>query len=187
MICSMASADLRYWVKNKAKPGDIAYWFDELSENHYFYVYKEPDDNPCWRMLALTQMQIKDLIEKEEAKMNKRCENCKYFKRMGTGTAVIDSWCEHEKHSGVRVAAHTTCPEHEPKKELTTPFDGVRFYLINACTGEIGIKYICEDCGKEMKKPYHWWLQVPYGNAVPKGLGFHYRCEECDKKKEGKI
>lgn len=119
--------------------------------------------------------------------MDKKCGNCKYFKTITMGTAIMDSWCTHEKYSGVRVPLHTSCSEYELKEKKTTPFDGIKFYLKDTNTGEIGIKYICETCGKEMDEPDHWWLTVPYGNAVPKALGFHFRCEKCDKEKGGKI
>lgn len=109
----------------------------------------------------------------------KRCDTCKHYKKYYS----CPSFCHHDKHKGMIVADFTSCPDYEEKEELTTPFDGVKFYLVNERTGEIGIKYICEDCSKEMDKPYHWWMRVPYGNAIPEDLGFHFRCEECEKKK----
>ena len=188
-ICCMTCKDLDTWVKTKAKPGDVAYWHDKLHDQHYYYVYNEPDSKPFWRRWFKNDIIDKYLeeinkLKIEEPKMNKRCDNCKYFNG-AIMSKIKDYWCSHEKYSGERIAAHTSCPEYEPKEELTTPFDGVKFYLINACTGEIGIKYICEDCGKEMKKPYHWWLSLSLTNKKPSG--YHFRCEECDKKKEGKI
>ena len=119
--------------------------------------------------------------------MNKSCENCKYFESTSVRGMTLGSWCAHEDHKGMYVPKFTSCPEYELKDTKTTPFDGVKFYLIDSKTGEIGIKYICEDCGKIMDKPDHWWLKVPYGNAVPKDMGYHFRCEECYKKKEGEV
>ena len=118
----------------------------------------------------------------EDTTVNKRCENCKYFKNTDTYT-----WCSHEEHAGMYVPKFVSCPEYEHKDIKPAPFDGVKFYLIDDKSGELGIKYVCEDCGKLMDKPGHWWLKVPYGNAVPEDLGLHYRCEECDNKKEGKV
>lgn len=117
-----------------------------------------------------------------DATVNKRCENCKYFKNTDTYT-----WCSHKEHAGMYVPKFVSCPEYEHKDTKPAPFDGVKFYLIDDKSGELGIKYVCEDCGKLMDKPDHWWLKVPYGNAVPEDLGLHYRCAECDKKKEGNI
>ena len=113
--------------------------------------------------------------------MEKKCENCKYFNTSTFKTTIQDSWCSHEKYSGTRVAAHTSCPEFEEKEKKTTPFDGIKFYLKDTATGELTVKYICEDCGKEMAVPHHWWMKVPFGNAIPEDLGFHFRCEKCDK------
>ena len=110
--------------------------------------------------------------------MSKRCDNCVSYKKYDG----CPSFCIHENHKGKIVQAFTVCEDYKPLEKLTTPFDGIKFYLVNACTGEIGIKYICEDCGKEMWKPYRWWMKVPYGNAVPKDIGYHFRCEECEKK-----
>ena len=189
-VYSMKYSDLDYWVKNKAEPGDLAIYYvnnGEFGEFIHTYYYTEPDDNPRWCMWSDFEKLQKYLDNLGETKMEKKCEKCKYFDGTSFETKIQDFWCTHKKYSGTRIAKHTSCPEWEEKEKPTTPFDGVKFYLINACTGEIGIKYICEDCGKEMKKPYHWWLRVPYSNAVPKGLGFHYRCEDCDKKKEGKV
>ncbi len=190
MIYRIKMKELDNWVKHKAKVGDIAFSKDFRTEHEYMYAYKGFDPNPIWFMIQ--QEVIDKYLEEinkpkiEEPKMENRCDNCKYFNGV-TMSKITYYWCSHEKYSGTRIAAHTSCPEHEPKKELTTPFDGVRFYLINECTGEIGIKYICEDCSKEMKKPYHWWLALPIGDKAKSHLGYHFRCEECDKKKEGKV
>ena len=190
MIYRMNMGELDNWVKHKAKAGDIAFSKDPHTEHEYMYVYKGPDLKPFWVMIQEDRidkyLEEMNNLKIEEPKMEKRCDNCKYFNGV-TMSKIIDYWCSHEKYSGTRVAAHTSCAEYEQKEELTTPFDGVRLYLINACTGEIGIRYICEDCGKEMKKPYHWWLTLPINNKPKHRPGYHFRCEECDKKKEGKI
>jgi ribosomal protein L44E len=124
---------------------------------------------------------------KKEPKMEKRCDNCKYFKSLNFKGTAMGSWCDHEEHKGMIVANFTSCPEYEPKEVKTTPFDGMKFYLKDTNTGELAINYICEDCGKEMPNaPYHWWLVVPVTtNAVKhptKRHGYHFRCEECEKK-----
>lgn len=112
--------------------------------------------------------------------MTKRCDNCISYKKYDK----LPAFCQHENHKGMLVSDFTVCPDHEPVEILTTPFDGVKLYLVNACTGEIGIKYICEDCGKEMKVPYSWQFKFParYNNQPTLGTcGFHFRCEECTK------
>ena len=80
------------------------------------------------------------------------------------------------------VPKFTSCPEYEFKDTVSAPFDGIKFIIDEA--GDISVKYICEDCGKIMDKPDYWWLKVPYGNAVPKDLGYHFRCEKCNKKRD---
>ena len=116
--------------------------------------------------------------------MNKSCKTCEYFKRVSVGDIVLGSCCEHEEHKGTYVPEFTSCPEYTTKKNLTTPFDGIKFYLIDNETGELGIKYICEDCGKIMDKPYHWWFAYPLKGTSTQRLGFHYRCKECDNNKK---
>ena len=190
-IYTMKLGELDYFVKHKAKLGDVAYCFTPHDEHHYFYIYKGPDDNPYWCMLQdnIVDKYIEEInkLKVTEPKMDKRCDNCKYFNSVGM-SKILDSWCSHEKHSGVRVAAHTSCPEHEPKEVKTTPFDGMKFYLKDTNTGELSVKYICEDCSKEMlDAPDRWWLVLPVNDRHKRKPGYHFRCSECDKKKEGKI
>ena len=87
------------------------------------------------------------------------------------------------------VPKFVSCPEYAPKEKKSTPFDGVKFYLIDDKTGELGIKYVCEDCGKLMDEPGHWRFIIPTGlyGKPNKNPGFQFRCEECAKKKEGKV
>ena len=129
-------------------------------------------------------------LKVEDATVNKRCENCRYFEGTSFKTKIQDYWCTHEKYSGTRIARHTSCPDWEEKEKKSTPFDGVKFYLIDDKTGELGIKYVCEDCGKIMEEPGNWWLVLPPRNINGKQtrpFGYHFRCEECDKKKDGKV
>ena len=181
--------DLDIWVKYKAEVGDVAWCKDRHTDREYWYVYKGPDPNPTWYMFQ------EDVINKyleevnklkiEDTTVNKRCENCKYFKNTDTYT-----WCSHKEHAGMYVPKFTSCPEHKAKEKNSTPFDGVKFYLIDDKTGELGIKYVCEDCGKLMDEPGHWWLALPLRDINGKqtrACGYHFRCEECDKKKDGKI
>ena len=128
-------------------------------------------------------------LKVEDATVNKRCENCKYFKSI-SGAGIAGSWCEHEEHKGMYVPKFVSCPEYEQKEKKSTPFDGVKLYLIDDKSGELGIKYVCEDCGKIVDEPGHWWLALPLRDINGKqtrSCGYHFRCEECDKKKEGKI
>ena len=117
--------------------------------------------------------------------MSKRCGNCISFNQYGNCPA----FCTHEKHQGMIVQNFTCCPEYEPKKVLTTPFDSIKFFLINEYTGEIGIRYICKDCGKEMSTPYSWQFKLPArykGQSTLSTSGFHFRCEDCTNKRDSK-
>lgn len=189
MVYSMNIEKLDEWVKSKPQIGDVAYLVDTYLDKRYLYFYKGPDDNPGLHIIDQEFAQYlytKEIEKAKELKMEKRCDNCKYFNGV-TMSKITDYWCSHEKYSGTRIAAHTSCPEHEPKGKKSTPFDGMKFYLKDTNTGELAINYICEDCGKEMPDaPYHWWLVVPVTtNAVKhptKRHGYHFRCEECEKK-----
>ena len=198
-VCSMTYADLEYWVKNKAKPGDLAYY--HANNFVYTYHYTKPDDSPKWCMwsdMEKLQEYLSDfgLIDKclkeinklkvEDTTVNKRCDNCKYWVKV----AGVQPYCAQDKHFGMYVPGFVSCSEHEPKEERSTPFDNLKFYLKDASTGELDIKYICEDCGKIEDKPFHWWLRLPMftnGKASVKRPGYYFRCEDCDKKKDGKI
>ena len=107
-VCSMTYTDLEYWVKNKAKPGDLAYY--HANNFVYTYHYTKPDDNPKWCMwsdMEKLQEYLSDfgLIDKclkeinklkvEDATVNKRCENCKYFKSISVKDVAAGSWCDH--------------------------------------------------------------------------------------------
>ena len=191
-VCCMRCEDLDTWVKTRATPGDVAYWYDELHDQRYYYFYTEPDPKPCW-ILWFKDSEILEEINKlktEDTTVNKRCENCKYFNSISVKDVVAGSWCEHEEHKGMYVPKFVSCPEYTPKGTRTTPFDGIKLYLIDDKTGALGIKYVCEDCGKLMDEPGHWWLALALRDINGKQTrpaGYHYRCEECDKKKDGKI
>ena len=190
MVYSMRLEELDNWVKNKAKPGEVAVCYTHHDEHHYYYVYDGPDPNPFWRLwqddIVEKYLEEVNKLKIEDTTVNKRCENCKYWNSTGGY-----SRCDHEDQAGTFVPKFTLCAKHEPKDTRTTPFDGIKFYLIDNKTGELGINYVCEDCGKIMDKPFHWWLVLPVTkNAVQnptKVHGYHFRCEECDKEKEGKV
>ena len=117
--------------------------------------------------------------------MSKSCENCKYWH---CGANI--SFCKHNDQVGIIVPKFTSCAKHELKEERSTPFDNIKLYLKDASTGELDIKYVCEDCGKVEDKPFHWWLRLPMvtnGKTSVKRPGYYFRCEECDKKKDGNI
>ena len=188
-ICCMRCEDLDTWVKTKAKPGDVAYWHDATTGRRYYYFYDGPDPNPFWRMWQddLVEKYLEEInkLKIEDTTVNKRCENCKYFKSAGTYT-----WCIHVEHAGAFVPKFTSCAEYKLNEERSTPFDNLKFYLKDASTGELDIKYICEDCGKVEDKPFHWWIRLPeVNNGTPstKRPGYYFRCEECDKKKKGEV
>ena len=84
MVYALMYEELSEWVKNKAKPGDVAYYFDRRTERNYLYSYKGPDDNPYWRLLfneTITKYLVEEInkLKIEDATMNKSCENCKYY------------------------------------------------------------------------------------------------------------
>lgn len=199
-VYSIKYSALEYWVKNKAKPGDLAYYYannGEFDEFVYTYHYTKPDDNPRWRLWSnMEKLQEYlsgfELIDKclkeinklkiEEPKMNKRCENCKHWKSAGGY-----NWCAHEDHAGAFVPKFTSCDKHELKEKQCTPFDGMKFYLKDKDTGELSINYICEDCGKEMHgAPDKWQLVLPLNDRYTRVPGYHFFCTDCYKKKDNK-
>ncbi len=195
-VCCMTYKDLGTWVKTKAKPGDVAYWHDQRHDQHYYYFYTEPDPKPFWRLWFKDDVVDKYLeeinkLKIKEPKMEKRCDNCKYFGSYTYKDGIGGSWCDHKEHKGMLVSNFTSCPEHEFKSKKNvrpTPFDGMKFYLKDQATGELSIGYICEDCGKEMDgAPDHWWLVLPVGKGDSKRRpGYHFRCLDCEQKAGGK-
>jgi hypothetical protein len=189
MVYSIKCEDLIAWVKNIAKPGDLAYWYNHDTERIYTYLCKGFDDNPFWTMWYDydTLQKYLDTL-KEEPKMEKRCDNCKYFGSYKYKNGIGVSWCDHKEHKGMLVSNFTSCPEHKFKEKKSTPFDGIKFYLKDQDTGELSLGYICEDCGKEMDgAPDHWWLVLPVGKGESKRRsGYHFRCGDCEQKAGGK-
>lgn len=61
----MKLEDLDEWVKTRAQIGDIAYCHDHISDHHYIYCYRKPDDKPIWNM-------IPDFLEKYSKKEDKK-------------------------------------------------------------------------------------------------------------------
>ena len=186
-VCSMTREDLDVWVKTRAKPGDVALWYDTQHNQQYYYIYKEPDSNPSWSLWFKDDVIEKYLVEInklkiEDTAVNKRCENCKHWHYGGLGVNI--SFCKHDDQVGILVPKFTCCDKHELKEERSTPFDNMKFYLKDASTGELDIRYACEECGMLEDKPFHWWFALPiYTNGKPtKKPGFHFRCEACEKK-----
>ena len=184
---SIALDKLDDWFK-LAKPGDLAIHFGMNESLYYLYIYTEADYKPYWNLfrdVETAQAYIDAHFgKKEEPKMNKRCENCKHF-------AFVSgvSYCKHEGQAGTWVPKFTCCDKHEPKEEKVAPFDNLKFYIKDTTTGEVGIKYICEDCGKIMERPDYWYIKLPirHSGETPKRPGYYYYCEECNNKKEGKV
>jgi hypothetical protein len=184
MVYSMKLGELDFWVKNKAQPGDYAYSTDPIAEKHYEYFYIGPDENPYWREV-LPDAELCKLLEKEEdSNMGKRCDNCKHYKYNGNTTYAI---CLQKDQIGTVIPAFTVCSKHEAKEECQGPLDNLKFFLKNKDTGELDIKYICEDCGKVMEKPFHWQFKIPIANNRKKTsrTGYYFYCEECWNKKAG--
>jgi hypothetical protein len=100
----------------------------------------------------------------------------------------MGTWCDHPDYTKPIVAEFTSCPKYEFKHGSEAPFDNLKFFIKDQKTGELEVKYICEDCGKIMTKPFHWQLRVPFGaNKDPdKRPGYYYWCEECWEKEKKK-
>ena len=67
------------------------------------------------------------------------------------------------------------------------PFNNLRFFLKDSSTGEMELKYVCEDCGKVMDAPYRWQFKLPArypGQATLNACGFHFKCEDCSNKRD---
>lgn len=192
-ICHMVLNELPNWVASKPQRGDVAYLIDNYLDKRYLCVYQGPDDDPYSHLIseefaADFYMKEIDKLKVEETKMDKRCDNCKHWHYGGLGANI--SFCKHDDQVGIVVPKFTCCDKHEPKEKKSTPFDGIKFYLKDTSTGELAIKYVCEDCGKLMDEPGNWWLALALRDINGKQTrptGYHYRCEECDKKKDGKI
>ena len=180
---SIALDKLELWFKI-AKPGDIAFHFDIDPERYWIYIYREEDTAPCWHVFNDVASAQKYLDSSMESNMEKRCENCKHFKNIPGSF----SWCSHKDHAGALVPVFTSCVDHEPKQKIEAPFDNLKFFVKDQNTGELEVKYICEDCGKVMTKPFHWQLRVPFGsNKDPdKRPGYYYWCEDCWEKEKKK-
>jgi hypothetical protein len=181
---SIALDKLELWFKI-AKPGDIAFHFEIDPERYWIYVYREEDTAPCWHLFNDVVSAQKYLAGSTETNMEKRCENCKHFKNVPGSF----SWCSHKKHAGTLVPAFTACADHEPKEERPGPFDNLKFFVKDTNIGELDLKYVCEDCGKVMDRPYYWQVRLPItvnGKSTSRP-GYYFYCEECSKKKEGTL
>lgn len=179
MVYSMKLGEVDFWIKTKAKPGDYAYSTDPITGKHYIYFYIGPDENPYWREMP-PAAELEKLLEKEEEPgMKKSCENCKHRNNFV---------CCHPEHTGTIVPTFTVCPEHEAKEECQGPLDNLKFFLKNKDTGELGVKYICEDCGKVMETPFKWQFIMPiiHNGKKTSRPGYYFYCEECCNKKAGK-
>lgn len=188
-VCQMVYNELNNWIDSKPQHGDVAYLIEPITDKRYIYVYRGPDNDPYSHLIsdqfaADWFMKEVDKLKVEEPKMNKTCDNCKHFKNIPGSF----SWCSHKDHAGVLVPVFPSCADHEPKQKIDGPFDNLKFFIKDASTGELELKYICEDCGKIMERPFHWQFRVPFGaNKDPeKRPGYYYWCEERWEKAEKK-
>ena len=188
-ICRMMYDKLNNWLNNKPQHGDVAYLIEPITDKRYIYVYRGPDDDPYSHLIsdqfaADWFMKEVDKLKVKETEMDKRCDNCKYFKIMPGSF----SWCSHKDHAGMIVQMFTACARHEHKQKIEAPFDNLKFFVKDQNTGELEVKYICEDCGMVMKAPFHWQFRVPFGaNKDPeKRPGYYYWCEACWEKEKKK-
>lgn len=179
---SIALDKLELWFKT-AKPGDIAFHFEIEPERYWIYIYREEDTAPCWHVFNDVASAQKYLDGGMEANMEKRCENCKHWYYGGQY-----SFCKHNAQLGAVVPKFTCCSKHEPKQNIEAPFDNLKFFIKDQKTGELEVKYICEDCGKIMEAPFHWQFRVPLGadKDPKKRPGYYYWCEECWEKEKKK-
>ena len=60
-------------------------------------------------------------------------------------------------------------------------FQYIRFYLKNPDTGELQVKYICKNCGKEMDEPKNYQVQCK-GNIADPFTTF-YLCDDCNNRR----
>ena len=59
-------------------------------------------------------------------------------------------------------------------------FDHLKFYIKDSDTGELNLRFLCDDCRKEMDRPYY-----TYENLRGKDAGYHFLCKWCyDTRKE---
>jgi hypothetical protein len=187
-ICRMVLDELPNWLASKPQCGDVAYLIDNILDKRYLYVYRGPDDDPYSHLIsdqfaADWFMKEVDKLKVKETEMDKRCDNCKYYKHAGDF-----NFCSHKEHNGVIVPKYTSCPEHEFTQKIEAPFDNLKFFVKDQNTGELEVKYICEDCGRVMETPFHWQFRVLFGaNKDPeKRPGYYYWCEACWEKEKKK-
>ena len=96
----MVYNELNNWLNNKPQHGDVAYLIEPITDKRYIYVYRGPDSEPYSHLIsdqfaADWFMKEVDKLKVEEPKMEKRCDNCKYFKNMPGSL----SWCSHKDHA----------------------------------------------------------------------------------------
>jgi DNA-directed RNA polymerase subunit RPC12/RpoP len=174
---------LQNWIEQKPDLGDIAYYYNKFTKQHYAYVYTGPDMHPCWQLTDESDLEYY-LKKKEDPEVEKNCGNCKFRKKSGDF-----GFCSKDTHAGVIVPDFTSCPDHEWKEaynKIPGPFDNLRFYLKDASTGEIKTKYVCETCGVEMDTPFHWQLRLNVSGKKGSRTGYYFYCEECNKKRLAK-
>ena len=69
--------------------------------------------------------------------------------------------------------------------KIHLPFDNIKFFLKDDKTGELDIKYVCDDCQDAVKIPYFWQF-APYHKDQSK-RGYHFWCKDCYELRGGNI
>ena len=66
-----------------------------------------------------------------------------------------------------------------------TPFGNLKFFIKNQESGELEVKYVCEDCGKTMETPFHWQIRLSLKSNIKRSV-YYYWCKKCWEKESEK-
>ena len=150
IVCAMKLEGLDNWVKTRAQIGDVAYCHDRISDHHYIYHYRKPDDNPVWIMMQPEF--LTDYLQKtkeQEHKMEYKIDIDAMIKERLD--KIVDKSCPYELPCGWCTKWDKKCDKKiggyptiaEPVRKKVESNEGLSCYK---CKHHDSISSVCADC-----------------------------------------
>ena len=104
MVYSINPGALPYWIKLKAEPGDVAYYYDEYLDRYFVYTYKGPAVSATYEafddVLDLAEYLIKFYNYKEDLVFSNKNISNMLEEKLSPSCDYETEYCKNHIHCG---------------------------------------------------------------------------------------